>query len=85
MLAVRGYKAPRTSPTITVSPSLTPIFKSDLFTPQASNTCWNLVSESLYLFKIMRKILQMQNGVRQAEGKDIISKMQDMYSRICQI
>ena len=52
--AVRGYKAPRTSPTITVSPSLTPIFKSDLFTPQASNTCWNLVSESLYLFKIMR-------------------------------
>lgn len=40
-----------TSPTITVSPSFTPSFMRDLYTPQASRTCWNLLSESMYLLK----------------------------------
>lgn len=41
----------QTSPTITVSPSFTPSFIRDLKTPQASRTCWNLLSESTYLLK----------------------------------
>lgn len=40
-----------TSPTTTVSPSFTPSFMRDLYTPQASRTCWNLLSESTYLLK----------------------------------
>lgn len=40
-----------TSPTITRSPSFTPSLRRDLFTPDASKTCWNLLRDSEYLFQ----------------------------------
>lgn len=48
-----------TSATITVSPSLTPILMSDLFTPHASSTCWNLLSDSEYLAHSNKYIRKM--------------------------
>lgn len=67
------YSSIHTSPTITVSPSLTPSLMRVLFTPQASKTCWNLLKDSVYLnqtYSFISKLIRYQStGEKMAKKK----------------